>query len=205
MLIKDIIFDLGGVIEAISPNQVITTFAALGMKNAKHFFSLYRQSDICSKFETGAISSRDFIQHVQKSCENNTSEKAIIDAWCANQLGVSDSILSVIKALRRRHYKLYILSNTNCIHYQKIKDSFYEKFNERLESLFEQVFLSYQLKARKPGFSLYQKIIDQGIDPTTSVYIDDLEENLRSPQALGFTTILHKTNSSIDYLLSRFP
>lgn len=201
---KNIIFDLGGVIEKISPTKVIEKFKDIGMVDAENFFSLYRQSDTCSKFETGEITPEEFIQHIRNNCTNSATDNEIISAWCSNQIGVEKSTLFVLKELKNRGYNLYILSNTNPIHYNEITSSFYKRYNEKFEALFSHVYLSYELKARKPGRAPYKKLTDKGIYPLSSIYIDDLEENLQSPRELGFTTLLHKTNESIEYLLSRF-
>lgn len=201
---KNIIFDLGGVIEEISPSSVITSFKKIGLKNADTFFSLYRQSDICSDFETGDISINQFIEYIRGGCHGQVSDEEIITAWCANQLGVTKNTVQVLKILKERGYKLYILSNTNPVHYRAITLSFYKAHQEDFESLFDGIYLSYTLKARKPNIEPFQKLIEFGLVPSRSVYIDDLKENLTAPSGLGFSTVLHKTNASIHYLLSDF-
>lgn len=202
---SNIIFDLGGVIEKIDPKGVIAEFKKIGVRHAEDFFSLYRQSEMCSNFETGHISSKEFIAHIKSLCKNSVSDKDIISAWCANQLGVEKSTLSVLKTLRSRNYKLYILSNTNPIHYAMILRNFKHEHNEEFEPLFNHVFLSYEIGKRKPNNAPYQHLMDSGILPLKSIYIDDLDENLTSPRNLGFSTLHHKTNESIDYLLNLYP
>lgn len=204
MKYKNIIFDLGGVIENIAPEKVTESFKAIGMQNAEDFFSLYRQSDICSQFETGAISSDMFIEIIRKNCSNNVDHATIINAWCANQLGVKLNTLNVIRELKKRNYKLYILSNTNAVHYEKILRIFFQSYKKDFREFFDDIYLSYVIGKRKPSDEPYQHMINSGIAPTESIYIDDLSENLHSPKKLGFLTILHETNNSIEYLLDRF-
>ena len=205
MKINNIIFDLGGVIEKIDPKKVTEKFKQLGVCHAEKFFSLYRQSEMCSNFETGHISSSEFIAHIKNLCKNSVSNKDIVSAWCANQLGVEKSTLSILKTLKSRSYKLYILSNTNPIHYAMILRNFKHYHNEEFELIFDNIFLSYEIGKRKPNKAPYQHLIDSGILPSKSIYIDDLDENLNSPRNLGFSTLHHKTNESIDYLLNLYP
>lgn len=199
-----IIFDLGGVLEKIDPSRVIESFKKIGMLHSEDFFSLYRQSNICSQFETGQIFSKDFISHIGSLCIKKVSDKAIIDAWCSNQLGIEKSTLFTLKELKYRKYKLYILSNTNPVHYERILYNFKKCYHEEFEKLFDKIFLSYNIKERKPNIAAYQHLIDWGISPSKSVYIDDLEENLHAPKELKLSTLHHRTNGNIEYLLNLF-
>jgi glucose-1-phosphatase len=205
MKCENIIFDLGGVIERIAPEKVIESFKAISMQRAESFFSLFRQSDICSKFETGEISITDFINYIRTNCTEPVDNASVIKAWCSNQLGVEKSTLSVLKELKKRGYHLFILSNTNAIHYGAILKSFNKHFDEDFEKFFDGIYLSYVISERKPSVNSYQKLVDDGIPPLKSVYIDDLEVNLQVPKGMGFSTIFHETNKSISYLLDEFP
>lgn len=202
---ENIVFDLGGVIEHIDPKRVIKSFEGIGVQNASEFFSLYRQSKICSLFETGHVFAQDFIEHISSLCGSSVTDEVIVNAWCANQLGVEPNVLSVIRELKNRSYKLYILSNTNPIHYERILYNFYRRYNENFEKLFDEIYLSYNIGKRKPGEAAYQHLVDNGILPEKSTYIDDLEENLSAPKKLGFSTLHHKTNEGLEYLLELFP
>lgn len=205
MKCENIIFDLGGVIERIAPGKVIESFKAISMQRADSFFSLFRQSNICSKFETGEISTADFVNYIRANCTEPVDDESVIKAWCSNQLGVEKSTLSVLKDLKKRGYYLFILSNTNAIHYSEILKSFKQNFGEDFEKLFDGIYLSFIIKERKPSVNAYQKLVDDGILPLKSVYIDDLEMNLQVPNGMGFNTIFHETNKNINYLLDEFP
>ena len=91
---KYIVFDLGGVIEKISPSSVIDAFKSLGMENPETFFSLYRQSSICDDFERGLITGQGFLDYLRPHFISGTSDKEIINAWNANQLGVQPATVS---------------------------------------------------------------------------------------------------------------
>lgn len=194
-----IIFDLGGVIEKINPAKVAKSFARLGINNAEDLFSLFRQSSICSAFELGNINKKDFIQHLQAMCQPKTSEFLIEKAWCANQLGVSNDTLQTLDQLKKNGFKLFILSNTNPIHAQKIEKGFLQTHQRSFQSLFDAVYYSFNIHLRKPDPKIYQYVLaDAQLSAEKCIYIDDLETNLKPAKRLGLHCIHHQTNEEIN-------
>jgi len=194
-----IIFDLGGVIEKIDPTKVAQSFAKSGMSNAADLFSLLKQSSICSAFELGHISEKDFIQHLQTMCYPKTSDFFIEKAWCANQLGVSKNTMQTLDQLKNNGFKLFILSNTNPIHANKIEKSFYQTYQRNFKSLFDAVYYSFILHRRKPDSKTYQYVLnDAQLSAENCIYIDDLEKNLEPAKKLGVHCIHHQTNEEIN-------
>lgn len=200
-----IIFDLGGVIEKINPEAVIKQFTALGMKNADSFFSLFKQSDICTAFELGKISENEFIYHLAQLCNPNTPIELIKSVWCANQLGVSKETVSTLNRIKQLGLKLYILSNTNEIHAEAIENAFLKAHSFDLKSLFTGIYYSFKTHLRKPYRSAYQYLLDDvHLSPEKCIYVDDLESNLIEPKNMGMNCIFSKTNKElkdIDFIL----
>ena len=71
---KAIIFDLGGVILNIDYKLTIAAFEKLGVKNADSFYSKKVQDPIFDKLEAGAISPKEFLEQLQKECDNASIE-----------------------------------------------------------------------------------------------------------------------------------
>jgi glucose-1-phosphatase len=195
---KAIIFDLGGVIEKINPSAVVENFVKLGMPNSEKFFTLLHQSEVCSLFELGSIGKEDFIQHLKDKCDPKVSKSQIELAWCSNQLGVSRETFRVLELLKKKGVQLFLLSNTNQIHAQKIEEKFFEDFHTDFRSIFNVVYYSFEVQMRKPDLIVFQWLLKQiNLLPEQCIYIDDLNANLEAPKKLGIHCIYHSTNDEI--------
>ena len=196
-----IIFDLGGVIEKINPNAVIFEFRKIGMLEPNKFFSLYRQSEICSLFESGKIERSEFIEHLRSLCEGNASDAILEAAWCSNQLGVPQATVDILSELKKMGVNLFILSNTNCIHAEYVEKTFSEKYRTKFNRFFRGVYYSYRIKERKPNERSYKYLLkNASLSPGQCIYIDDIEKNLRVPYVLGMCCLLHTTNTNLNMI-----
>ena len=95
----------------------------------------------------------------------------------------------------RKKYVVYLLSNTNEIHWQwSCLHAFrYKAF--RAEDFFEHIYLSYEMKMAKPDADIFQKVLDEtGILPNETLFIDDSEANCRTAEALGISTYTPKAH-----------
>lgn len=195
---NSIVFDLGGVIEKINPIAVIQEFTKLGMKDAENFFSLFKQSAICTAFELGYMHKKEFIRHLQSLCRQNSTVDDIEYAWCANQLGISKNTMQVLTNLNRKKIKLFVLSNTNPIHAQIIESIFFGTYQKHLKDFFDFICYSFEMHLRKPDVNAYEYLLKRAnLIPKRCIYIDDIEENLAPMKKLGAYCVHHKTNDEI--------
>ena len=118
--VKNILFDLGGVLFHIDYQRTINSFKTLGFNNFEKFFSQHQQNYLFDQFETGTINSELFVKKIQEFLPNS-SDKAIIDAWNAMLIGLPRDYLKLLNDLGK-NYRLYILSNANDIHIQFVND-----------------------------------------------------------------------------------
>ncbi len=98
------------------------------------------------------------------------------------------------------HYRLFMLSNTNEIHIREV--------HRRLEaatgltdfsSLFEEVYYSQRLGARKPETRAFSHILEtHGLNPAETLFVDDNETNIRGAQALGIQTWHYPLNELLE-------
>ena len=94
---------------------------------------------------------------------------------------------------------VYLLSNTNEIHWQwSCLHAFrYKAF--RAEDFFEHIYLSYEMKMAKPDADIFQKVLDEtGILPNETLFIDDSEANCRTAEALGISTYTPKAPRGLE-------
>lgn len=188
--IKNIIFDLGGVILNINYQLTYKAFEDLGVKD---FTSLYNQFTLSSLFgdlEIGKIEKKDFLDAMLQHAPEGTTHQQIIDAWSAMLLDFPLRNLQILQQLRQ-HYNLYLLSNTNIIHM--------EAFNRILQSsrgipslaaFFDKAYYSHEIGLRKPEKEAYQFVLEEnGLQPSETLFIDDTLPNIEGAKVAGIQTI----------------
>jgi putative hydrolase of the HAD superfamily len=188
-LIKNIIFDLGVVIidiideENWYQNHLIPLIGKVGLEKAI-------QSDLFHAIETGTISVNDFWGILQQYAAKNFTLESLAQAWNARLKSISPEKMEQLIALSK-NYPLWLLSNTNQIHLDWIKNHIEERFEKpKFDEIFQQQYYSYQLKMKKPEPPIYEFMIqDAAIVPYETVFIDDTLANLKAPAALGIHTI----------------
>ena len=107
---------------------------------------------------------------------------ALEDIFTANE-----PIVSLIETLKADGHPLYLLSNTNAIHvpYFTKRYPVFENFSGAI--------YSHEIGAMKPSPAIYQAAIDQfSLDPSTTIYLDDIEKNIVAGKALGLQGIRYQ-------------
>ena len=191
-MIKNIVFDFGGVICDLLPHQCLEAFAALGCR-MEIFPTQYSQFDgIFKLIDRGEIGNSQFFDAVREHGRVDVSDEKIYKAWLSVLGGIPDERFEALDALRRK-YDLYILSNCNDMHWEYIKAERMIYRGVDTTAWFKQIFLSYKMHLEKPEPEIYQAVLDQaGIRAEETLFIDDNEPNLEAAAELGFRT-LHST------------
>ena len=104
----------------------------------------------------------------------------------------------------RKDYVVYLLSNTNEIHWQwSCKHAFsYRSFH--VEDYFEQIFLSYEMKMAKPDANIFREVLKEtGIAPQETLFIDDSEANCETAKTLGISTYTPQAGEDWSHLFQR--
>lgn len=188
--IKNIIFDLGGVILNIDYQATYKAFEALGVKDFTGLYSQFKGSRLFDDLETGRVTNEEFLTEMLKHTPEGTTTGQIIAAWNAMLLDFPLRRLQVLQQLRQ-HYNLYLLSNTNAIHL--------DAFNKILEEsrgipslgvFFDKTYYSHLIGYRKPEKESYQLVLDEnGLKPEETLFIDDTLPNIEGATAVGVQTI----------------
>lgn len=151
--IKNILFDLGGVILQLDRPRCIHNFVQLGLHNIDQLTGPYSQDGIFMELEEGTISPEQFRDKVRLEVGNPLTDKQIDDAWNSFLVSVPAAHLELLLRLRREGYKVYLLSNTNHIHWQWCLEHVFNRHGHSIHDYFDNLFLSYELHLRKPETS----------------------------------------------------
>ena len=196
--IKNIIFDLGGVILDINYQATIDAFAKLGISNFSNLYSQKSQQKLFDQFETGHISSEEFIMRIQQMHSVHISNEHIITAWNAMLKGVKKNKLDYIISLKS-NYRTILLSNTNEIHIASFEQ---EMSNNRMlthfKSCFENIYYSSRMGLRKPHSICFEKVLsEQKFNSKEALFIDDSDQHIEGAKSCGIKAVLFPQNGII--------
>lgn len=195
MSIKNIIFDLGGVLLEVNYQKTQDEFVKLGINN---FDDYYKQDFVSKPFEQieiGEISPKEFYQEIRNFTNLQISDFDLEYAWNAMLGDFWTDRLQWLEEIGKR-YKTYLFSNTNQIHF----DAFFETYNKlNLKKPFHSYFIkdyySHILGLRKPNVESYHTILkEQNLEASSTLFIDDTLKNISGANLAGLKT-LHLTNS----------
>lgn len=193
MHFKNIIFDLGGVILDINMQKALDGFAALGLPESELRFDVGEAADLMHRYQLGHFTTDEFCRLVAAKCNPGTTPEQVALAWNSICLGIPERKLNAIKALKQRA-NVYLLSNTNDLHWQYCLDHWFNANGNRCEDFFDKVFLSQEMHLEKPHAEIFEQVIKTigaGCDAEASdtVFLDDNLENVNAAKSCGIQAV----------------
>ncbi|MEO6316875.1 MAG: HAD family phosphatase [Chitinophagaceae bacterium] len=190
--IKNIIFDLGGVIINIDFKKTENAFAELGFGDFKQYITQFHITPFFEEYETGQLDDETFIKGIQKIAGHPLSEQQVTEAWNALLLDFPPARIALLEKLKK-HYRIFLLSNTNSLHYKMFQEKLFATAGKRLEDLFEKAYFSHTAHLRKPDAAIYQLVLDENkLNPEETLFIDDTESNFSGAHESGIQTFYLK-------------
>ena len=186
MSIKNIIFDLGGVILNISYQDSINAFKELGVHDFDDIFTQATQIHLFDRFDKGEIPPAVFRGELRRLSGLPLTDDAIDQAWNAMLLDLPWHRIDLLEGIKG-NYRLFLLSNTNAIHFPVFRDYLQRTFGfDSLDHLFEKQYLSYEIGMRKPDRDPFDLIIrENDLIPEETLFIDDSEQHMAGAVAAG--------------------
>ncbi|TAL70588.1 MAG: HAD family phosphatase [Bacteroidetes bacterium] len=182
------VLDFGGVLYNISHQSTYKAFFSLSKDKEK--FNSYKMKEYLNdefifRFEKGLISPEEFRYLVKKKFTIDADDTKFDDAFNTTLLGIKSDAIRNVSYLKNKG-KVYLLSNTNKIHFNHFKNECKELFD-----LFDGLFFSHLIGARKPEPEIFNYLSkNTGILPQVSLFIDDSAENVDAALNFGFQTYL---------------
>ncbi len=189
MSVKNIIFDLGGVILNIDLRKTQDAFTALGVKNIDEVFRMGHIDSFFKSYETGAMDDAAFIASVQNLAGIKLAPEIVIEAWNALLIDFPQERINFLKKIKSK-YRLFLLSNTSALHHTRFHEIFKQEFGGSLDDLFDKAYYSHIIKLHKPDTASYKLILDENrLDPRDTLFIDDSVANVEGAERAGLKGI----------------
>ena len=185
-MIRNLLFDLGGVIMDIERMRAVRALQALGMKQADKVLGEYAQSGPFGDLESGLITPDEFHKRMASMIDSNVSYDEIDRAFVKFLVGIPRHRLESLRQWRTK-YKLYLLSNTNIIMWEsEIKRQFTQE-GFTINDYFDGIVTSFEAKVMKPDPAIFKYAERQlGIVPEETLFLDDSEANCEAARRLGW-------------------
>lgn len=203
--IQHIIFDLGGVILNLKTEEEWLKEDLLPNFHPEALQRL-QQQQFFHNFEMGKITPDEFLQELRSiAVDEEISEEKIIQHWNGILKDIPTDRINLLKNLSD-NYRLILLSNTNDIHLDFIRNYMQITFGEDvLASHFHTCYYSQKIGLRKPGKEIYEYVLnEQKLVASSCLFLDDKPENLIEPDKLGIQTIQVDFNKLTASTLNRY-
>ena len=200
-MIRNIIFDFGGVVVTLSHPEALRRFKALGLPDADKWLDPYTQGGIFGELEEGKITAEDFRRELSVLCGRELSYDECRHAW----LGYREN-LEALKKLRSEGYRLILLSNTNPYMMSWAKSGDFDGEGHSIDDYFDATYLSYELGVMKPDDMFFRKVLmAEQVPPGDCLFLDDGPRNVAAASQIGIRTFCPEngadwTREIYDYL-----
>ena len=185
-----VLFDIGGVLLDFDHMKSCTQLAAISGLTPDEVYRRLFKSGLETAFDLGMDSSLFYTEVLTKL--NISQEKISIELFSRIWGAIFKERPEVTKIVEELQdsTQLFVLSNTNALHYSYIEEH-YPFFSN-----FEKQFLSFRLKLRKPDPLIFSSVVDStGLAPASILYFDDMREHVEAAKEAGINA---KLFTSID-------
>jgi putative hydrolase of the HAD superfamily len=186
--IKNIVFDLGGVVIDLDITCSIRRFEALGIRNIREILDPCEQRGIFLELERGHISPPGFCRELSLCAGKELSAEEVRHAWMGFVADVPQYKLDYILELKKTH-KVCLLSNTNPFIYEWAQTAAFSAAGFPVTHYFDALYVSYRIGMTKPDPRIFQYMLKHGdMAATETLFIDDGERNTAAARTLGMQT-----------------
>ena len=188
--IKHIIFDLGGVILTLDPNQAVRRFEEIGVKDAAQRLDSYTQHGLFGDLEHGLITAEEFRKSLSELVGREVSHEECAYGWQGYALELPERNKHILRKLRSEGYRLILLSNTNPYMMEWVSSPDFDGEGHPVEDYMDACYLSYKLKLMKPDVAFFRKVLEaEQISPDETLFLDDGPRNVEAAASLGIHTM----------------
>ncbi len=188
-MIRNIIFDMGGVILPMrSIEEPIRRFASIGLPEdkARRMFTLHGQSGIFLEIESGALTADEFLAAYKELTGYPATFNDIEWAWRGFVQDPPEERLGWLLRLKEEGYHTAMLSNTNPFLMHHCDSDAFSKDGHPISYYFHSTYYSYHLGACKPDPKAFLRMLDEGgYQAGECLFLDDAMHNVEAARHLG--------------------
>lgn len=200
--IKNIVFDLGGVIMNLDVPKTILEFNKIGITNIVNDTGHHYTDSIFYELEIGKVSETEFIEKLRGLSSLYPSNGEIKKAWNAMILDMPGDRIELLVKLKN-NFNIFLLSNTNSIHQEKFIGEVNKRNNISFNELFQKTYYSHEIGLRKPEKDVFNFMLeDSSLIPEETLFIDDSIENIDEAKNIGIQIYHISKKQSLESLFT---
>jgi len=196
-MIRNIIFDIGGVLLEYNPKTYLDKLNIEDSKR-KELNDIIFHNQKWKDCLNGFITNSELIQYLVKENQKYKDEiKQILSKENLKyMLPPKQEMIEYYKSLKQKGYKIYLCSNITKDTYNYIKDSF-----EIIQIADGGIFSCFE-NISKPNVEIYQKLIEKyKLEIEETILIDDTKRNIISANNIGLKGIFFNNIEDIKEIL----
>lgn len=196
-MIKLFVFDLGNVILPFEHRQIAVKLHEKSTEKEaftpEQLFDVMfdLQNGLINPYEEGLMSSAEFLSNLKRQFRLDIDMNAFSNIW--NPIFRDDpEVNKVIFYLKEKRYPLFLLSNTNELHFSYIME------NYPIVHWFDEWLLSFEVGAKKPKQRIYDAIFEKmDVKPNEVFYVDDISKYVETAQQLGLNGVVFRSAAQL--------
>jgi len=180
--ITHLFFDLGNVLVGLRSGEKLKALAQRSGQGVEAFCNKIWSHERAHDYERGRHTCGEYFALLAEDLDLAHAQQELQEAFCDIFYPLPERV--ALARLLAKHYPLALISNTCASHIQHLEAT-YDFF-----PLFHHRIYSHKVGCRKPHHDIYEKALKEtGANPETSLFIDDLAENLETPKKSGWQTL----------------
>jgi putative hydrolase of the HAD superfamily len=191
-VIKTVIFDLGKVLIPFDFSRGYRAMEQHCGYPAAEIPKRIAATDLVHRFETGLVEPRDFVEQLSRMLDLRVTYEQFCEIW--SSIFLPDTLVpeSLLAGIRER-YRMLVLSNTNAIHFDMVRQ------NYPLLRHFHDLVLSYEVKAMKPSPAIYREAIARaGCRPEECFFTDDIPAYVEGARREGIDAVRFESCAQLE-------
>jgi len=179
-MIKAFIFDWGGVLEFVDTTGFSRELASKYSVSEERFIEAERKNR--RGLDAGDIDEEQYFMNIEKELKIKLDRKESYKLLFSKYVRPNRPLLNYIKKLKKKGYKMFILSDNNPLFYEHMKK------DTDFENIFDRIVLSFQENMMKPNREIFNKV-RHGFKPDECIFVDDKQEHVAAAKEMGMKAI----------------
>jgi 2-haloacid dehalogenase len=178
-----VVFDIGGVLIDWDPRHLYRKIF-VSEEEVDDFLSTVATPEWHSEQDRGRPMEEATALLLSQHPEYGPEIEAFYGRWDEMFGGPIENSVAVLREVRERGHPLYALTNWSA--------EIFPRTRRRWDFLgwFDDIVVSGEVRAIKPEREIYDVLVERtGLDPVTTVFIDDREPNIHAAENLGFIAV----------------
>lgn len=202
-MIKNILFDMGGVVFRQNTEEAFSRFRAIGI-DPDYYMGAYGQKDFFLDLECGKIGESEFCERLAIAANRpSISWDEAQHCWLGFLQDVPVERLHNLAKFKEK-YHIGLLSNTNSFIMAFTRSNNFSAEGKPISDYFDVLHCSYEMGICKPDAQIFLSALkEDGFKPEETIFVDDSLKNIEAAKKLGIIGLFVPENQDWNELLTK--